>query len=191
MLTCFVRGLSLGLDLFVAPAASIEETETTLRILPLLAALLSMTCAASAVAQVVHVGPSGSPIATASVVPAGYGMVYVSGQTPPALNTSAPAGTPPEFGDTKTQTVGIMKKIADVLKAQGLTMGDVVMMRVYLVGDPAKGGKMDFGGMMEGYTQFFGTADQPNKPARVTAQVAALVAPGMLAEIEVQAAKKP
>ena len=54
-----------------------------------------------------------------------------------------------------------------------------------------KGGKMDFAGMMEGYTQFFGTKEQPNKPARVTAQVAALVAPGMLAEIEVQAVKKP
>ena len=70
-------------------------------------------------------------------------------------------------------------------------MGDVVMMRVYLAGDPAKGGKMDFAGMMEGYTQYFGTKDQPNKPARVTVQVASLVAPGMLAEIEVQAVKKP
>jgi enamine deaminase RidA (YjgF/YER057c/UK114 family) len=63
------------------------------------------------------------------------------------------------------------------------------MMRVLLVGDPAKEGKMDFGGMMEGYKTFFGTAEQPNKPARITSQVAALVAPGMMAEIEVQAVK--
>ena len=37
------------------------------------------------------------------------------------------------------------------------------------------------------YLQFFGTAGQPNKPARVTVQVAALAGPGMLREIEVQA----
>ena len=62
------------------------------------------------------------------------------------------------------------------------------MMRVLLVGDPAKGGGMDFAGMMEGYTQFYGPLK--NKPARITSQVAALVRPGMYAEIEVQAAKK-
>ncbi len=162
-----------------------------MRVLPALLSLIPLAFAAPALAQVIHVGAPAAAIATATVVPAGYGIVYVSGQTPPPVNTAAPAGTPPEFGDTKTQTLGIMKKIQDVLKAQGLTMSDVFMMRVYLAGDPAKGGKMDFAGMMEGYNQFFGTADQPNKPARVTVQVAALVAPGMLAEIEVQAAKKP
>ena len=175
-----------------------------MRRLPILASLIVLAAAAPALAKgahkpapapglppVVHVGPAASPIAAAAFVPAGYGIFYVSGQTPPALNPDAPKGTPPEFGDTKTQTLGIMKKIQDILKAQGLGMGDVVMMRVYLAGDPAKGGKMDFAGMMESYNQFFGTADQPNKPARVTVQVASLVAPGMLAEIEVQAAKKP
>jgi enamine deaminase RidA (YjgF/YER057c/UK114 family) len=49
---------------------------------------------------------------------------------------------------------------------------------------------MDFDGMMKAYRKFFGTAEQPNKPARVTMQVAALVGPGMMCEIEVQAAKK-
>ena len=162
-----------------------------MRVLPALLTLLSIAIAAPASAQVVHVGPPAAAIASATVAPAGYAMVYVSGQTPPPINAGAPAGTAPDFGDTKTQTLGIMKKIQDILTAQGLTMGDVVMMRVYLAGDPAKGGKMDFAGMMEGYSQYFGTKDQPNKPARVTVQVAALVAPGMLAEIEVQAAKKP
>jgi enamine deaminase RidA (YjgF/YER057c/UK114 family) len=67
----------------------------------------------------------------------------------------------------------------------------VVMMRVYLVGDPAKEGRMDFDGMMTAYKQYFGTVQQPNKPARITVQVASLVGPGMLVEIEVQAAAKP
>jgi enamine deaminase RidA (YjgF/YER057c/UK114 family) len=62
------------------------------------------------------------------------------------------------------------------------------MMRVLLVGDPAKGGRMDFAGMMEAYNAVYGPLK--NKPARITSQVAGLVQPGMLAEIEVQAAKK-
>lgn len=70
-------------------------------------------------------------------------------------------------------------------------MGDAVMLRVYLVGDPAKEGKMDFAAMNEGYRQFFGAAAQPNKPARVTIQVAALVNPAFLVEIDAQAAKAP
>ncbi|WP_310540028.1 RidA family protein [Phenylobacterium sp.] len=157
-------------------------------LLPVLAA--AAPAAAAAADGIVRVGAPTSAILQAAVVPAGYDTIYVSGMTPPPLNPGAPAGTPVQFGDTKTQTIGVLKRIEDVLKGQGYTMGDVVMMRVYLVGDPAKGGGMDFAGMMEAYRQFFGTAEQPNKPARVTMQVAALVAPGMLSEIEVQAAKK-
>ena len=145
--------------------------------------------ASPAAAQVKRIGAPNSPILQAAVVPAGTDIMYVSGITPPALNAGAPAGTPPEFGDTKTQTIGVLKRIDDILKAEGLTLGDVFMMRVLLVGDPTKGGKMDFGGMMEGYNQFFGVAEQPNKVARITSQVAGLVAPGMMVEIEVQAAR--
>lgn len=151
--------------------------------------LLALAAATPAAAQIKRVGSPASPIARAVVVPAGHEMVYVSGITPQPTNAGAPAGTPPQFGDTKAQTVSILTQIAEILKGEGLTMGDVVMMRVLLVGDPAKEGKMDFAGMMEGYRQFFANAEQPNKPARITSQVAALVAPGMLAEIEVQAAR--
>lgn len=138
-------------------------------------------------AQVVRLGAPAAAIASAVATPAGYRTLYVSGQTPAPLKPGAPA----EFGDTKTQTLSVLGKIRDILVSQGMDMSDVVMMRVYLVGDPAKGGQMDFAGMMEAYKTFFGTAEQPNKPARVTVQVAALVAPGMLSEIEVQAVKAP
>lgn len=138
-------------------------------------------------AQVVRLGAPNAAIASAVSTPAGYRTLYVSGQVPSPLKPGAPA----EFGDTKTQTLSVLGKIRDILVSQGMDMGDVVMMRVYLVGDPAKGGQMDFAGMMEAYKTFFGTPAQPNKPARVTVQVAALVAPGMLSEIEVQAAKAP
>jgi enamine deaminase RidA (YjgF/YER057c/UK114 family) len=63
-------------------------------------------------------------------------------------------------------------------------------MDVFLVGDPAHGGNMDFAGFMEGYRQFFGTAEQPNLPARSTMRVASLVSPGWLIEIEVAAVRE-
>ena len=92
-------------------------------------------------------------------------------------------------GDTKTQSANTFGKIEALLKEQGLGMGDVVMMHVYLVGDPANGGKMDFAGLNAAYGQFFGTKEQPNKPARSAVQVAALAIQGPLVEIEVIAAK--
>jgi len=64
-----------------------------------------------------------------------------------------------------------------------------VMMRVFLVAPPAQS-RMDFAGMMRGYSASFGTKEQPNKPARSTMQVAGLVREGWLVEIEVTAAKK-
>jgi enamine deaminase RidA (YjgF/YER057c/UK114 family) len=157
--------------------------------LPLLCLIAAIACASPALAQVTRVGAPTSPILQAAVVPAGSDIIYVSGITPTPINASAPAGTPREFGDTKAQTISVLTKIAEILKGQGATLGDAFMMRVLLVGDPAKDGKMDFAAMNEGYNQFFGTKDQPNKVARITSQVVALAAPGMLVEIEVQAIK--
>jgi endoribonuclease L-PSP len=43
--------------------------------------------------------------------------------------------------------------------------------------------------MNAAFTKFFGTKDQPNKPARTTVQVAALASPTALVEVEVIAAR--
>ncbi|MBJ7412128.1 MAG: RidA family protein [Phenylobacterium sp.] len=150
----------------------------------LLSAALLTLAAGAAHAQNVHINPSNGFISSAVKVPAGSDMLYVSGITPDVV-PGAPAATP--FGDTKTQVISILTKIQGIMKAQGYELGDTVMMRVLLVGDPAKGGGMDFAGMMEGYNQFYGPLK--TKPARITSQVAGLVRPGMYAEIEVQAAK--
>ena len=139
--------------------------------------------------EIVRGGDPKSPIASVVTVPAGYDTIYVSGMTPPVIDEKATGVA--KFGDTKTQTLGVIGRIEAALKSQGATLGDVVMMRVLLVGDPAKGGKMDFPGMMEGYKTFFGTPEQPNKPSRITSQITSLVQGGMLVEIEVQAARKP
>lgn len=129
------------------------------------------------------------PISSAVTVKAGVDTYFLSGALAPVVNKDAPKGSTAAYGDTETQTVGALNAIKGTLARLGLTMRDVVKMTVFLVGDPAKDNKMDFAGMMSGYKQFFGTADQPNKPSRSAVQVAALAAPGALVEIEVIAAK--
>ena len=116
-------------------------------------------------------------------------MLYVSGQLPtPVTPADRAKGTPAVYGNTQAQSESTFAKIQDLLKEQSLGMGDVVMMRVYMTADPADN-KLDFAGMNAAYAKFFGTAAQPNKPARSTVQVAALVAAGAFVEIEVQAAR--
>jgi enamine deaminase RidA (YjgF/YER057c/UK114 family) len=151
--------------------------------------LLASAGLAQAADVVRHSNGTNFPIARAVEVPAGKTIYFHSGMTPAPLDSKAAPGTAEYWGDTKTQTLSVFGRIKESLDKLGLGFGDVVAMTVYLVGDPAKGGKMDFEGMMAAYTQFFGTKEQPNLPARSTVQVAGLVAPGMLVEIEVQLAK--
>ncbi len=152
------------------------------------AAVLAGIPASGAAQAVRRIQPANAAIATA--VWSGD-TLYVSGQLPTPTTPADPAnGTAAVYGNTRTQTDSVLRKIETILKEQGLGMGDVVMMHVYLAGDPAMGNKMDFAGMMASFTQFFGTATQPNKPARSTVQVAGLVAAGALVEIEVIARSK-
>jgi enamine deaminase RidA (YjgF/YER057c/UK114 family) len=151
-------------------------------ILTLLSSLI-----AGAQSNVRHIQEDDRPIATGVWV---GDTLYLSGQlASPVSPADAAKGTAAAYGDTEAQTMSTLTKIEAALKSEGLTMGDVVMMHVYMTGDPAKGGKLDFPGMMAAYTRFFGTREQPNKPARSTMQVAALVAPWALVEIEVIAVK--
>jgi enamine deaminase RidA (YjgF/YER057c/UK114 family) len=114
---------------------------------------------------------------------------YLSGQLASPITPADPAkGTQADYGDTKAQAASVFAKIQAALKEQGLDMKDVVKMTVFLGPDP-KTGKLDFAGMQSEYVKFFGTKEQPNKPARSAFQVAALAAPWALLEIEVIAVK--
>ena len=149
-------------------------------------AVLASTASESAAQTVRRIQPEKAAIATA----VWHGdTLYVSGQVPDPVKPAAQGAPAVYASDTRTQSENVFRKIEGILKEQGLGMSDVVMMHVYLVGDPNMGGKMDFAGMMAAYTQFFGSAAQPNKPARSTVQVASLVAPGALVEIEVIAVR--
>ena len=153
--------------------------------------LVLLPCLALAEDVIRYKLPNGStfPISAAVEVPPGKTIVYLSGVVPPVNDAHAPKDSLAAYGDTKTQTIGALGSIQSSLDKMHLTLGDVVKMQVFLVGDPAKGGKMDFEGFMQGYTQFFGTPAQPHLPVRSAMQVTALANPGFLVEIEVTAVR--
>jgi enamine deaminase RidA (YjgF/YER057c/UK114 family) len=164
------------------------ERVMKIKSLVMAAALIAVPCAMQAQVVVKHLQPNqASPIANG--VWAGD-TLYLSGQlASPVTPADAAKGTAAVYGDTKTQAMSALNKIQALLKEQGLDMKDVVKMTVFLAADPEKGNKLDFAGLQAAYTQFFGTKEQPNKPARSAVQVAALVAPWALLEIEVIAVK--
>ena len=135
-----------------------------------------------------RIGPANSRIS--SVVWAGD-TLYVSGTMAPVdFAADKVKGTPAGYkGDTKAQANGAIRAIENVLKQQGLGLGDIVQMQAFVVGDPAKGGGMDRDGWDAAYDQFFGTPEQPNKPVRATVQVARTVIPTGLIEIMVVAVR--
>lgn len=157
--------------------------------MPLLLLMLPVAAGASGVIRY-PIPNSTFPIAAAVEVPAGKTMVYLSGQMGlMPKDASAPKDAPGSMGDTRTQTVAALTNIKKQLESMHLGMGDVVKMQVFLVADKDKGNKLDFAGFMGGYTQFFGTREQPNLPSRSAVQVMALVSPAALVEIEVAAVR--
>ena len=145
----------------------------------LLVALLIMTSAVNA--QQIKRTPipnSNFPISVAVAVPAGAETIYFSGVLPESVD-----------GDTQAQTHSVLTRLKTALANEGLSFADVVSLRVFLVGDPKLDNKLDFKGLNASFGQFFGTADQPNKPARTALQVAALPQPGALVEIDLIAAR--
>ncbi len=127
-------------------------------------------------------------ILQAVTVGAGTELIYFSGLLPSPANSGAAQDQLKAEGDTKAQAEAVFKKLADVLAVQGLGFKDVIQLRIFLVADP-KSGKLDFNGLQQAYTQFFGTQDQPELPTRTTVGAASLVLPGALIEIEAIAAR--
>ena len=152
-----------------------------------LAGLILLASGAEA-QSVKRIGAADSPIASSVEIPADSRIVYISGQVPEPVDQAAPAGSVARFGDTATQTRSVLGKVEAQLKQHGMGLGDIVMMRVFLVAPP--GERMDFAGMMTAFREKFGTKAQPLKPARSTMQVSGLVDPGWLVEIEATAARR-
>ena len=154
-------------------------------------ALLLGATTAHAQEVVRHAIPgSNFPIAREVEVPGDATVVYLSGAVPSVIDTSAAEGSVDAYGDTKAQTVSVLTSIQDTLSDLDLEIGDIYKMQVFLVA-PDGSDSMDFAGFMDGYTQFFGTADQPRLPVRSVFEVAGLANPAWLVEIEVTAIRPP
>jgi enamine deaminase RidA (YjgF/YER057c/UK114 family) len=159
---------------------------SVLALVAILASHVAISGAARADVVRYPIPNSSFPIAQAVQVSGNATTIYLSGQVPPVINKDADATSPQAYGDTQTQTVGVLTRIKGILEGLGLGMGDVIKMQVFLVHDARA--PMDFKGFMEGYTKFFG-GSQPNLPVRSVVGVAALANPGFLVEIEVVAVK--
>lgn len=147
---------------------------------------LPLTLAGGAhAAEISRTRTPGSTVAIASsvTVPADYDLVFVSGALPTVTDAA-------HAGDTHAQSLAVLEKHRATLQSLGLTFADVVEAHVFLVGDPAKAGEIDFQGLNAAWSTAFGTAAQPNTPTRSTVKVAGLVLPGALVEIELVAARR-
>jgi len=145
---------------------------------------ISYAQSASAVEDVIYKGNPKSPISSSVTVPAGKKYYFSSGSTAPIADSTAVEGSRERFGDTKTQAIGILKKFQSTLTAEGLSLNDVIFMRVYIAPD-IKTDKIDFQGWFDAYAQFFGTKENPTKPSRSTLGIASLVNPEKFIEIEI------
>lgn len=115
-------------------------------------------------------------------IPAGAETLYLSGSGA----SSKDDGT---MGSMEEQTRNTFQSFKATLEEEGWSMSDVVQVRAFAVaGDD---GELDFNGFNVAYREFFGTDDNPMKPVRSFVQIAGLVVPGWLVEIEIRAAKVP
>ena len=158
------------------------------------ASLAAIPVAARAEGEVVRIKRNPAAlILDAARVNAGADVIYVSGQLPSPLDPAMPMSevdSLEDMGNTRAQTISVLGKIRDILATQGFSMSDVVKLTLFVAADPSTGA-MDFAGVNEGFRTFFGTAENPQTVARSTFQVAGLVGPHYLIEIEAVAAKSP
>lgn len=130
------------------------------------------------------------PISRAVEVSPNTTLIFHSGQVPGPANPDAERGSREYYGDTEAQAMSVFGRFEESFKELGVDFGDVIKMQVFMVGDPTMDGKMDFAGFMRAYTKYFGTEEQPNKPARSAFQIAGLAGgPNMLIEIEMVIAR--
>ena len=135
-------------------------------------------------------GSPALPFTPGVMVPAGYNIYYFSGATAAVADPAAPKGSYASYGDIAVQTRSALDGLKASLAKYGLTFGDVVQARVFMSSDPSKAGGIDFAAMSKVWQTEFGTPAQPHKPVRAAVQVAGLVSPGLLVEIEMTAVKK-
>ena len=118
---------------------------------------------------------------TSITIPPGAETMYLSGAGARPMDDGS-------WGDMKQQTVNTFSRFKQTLEEQGWSMSDIVQVRAFAV---AGEDGLDFAGFNEGYSEFFGTDENPNKPVRSFVEIKDLVVEGWLVEIEIRAARMP
>lgn len=122
-------------------------------LLAMIFAALTISPSAVADTRITRTGPASNIVSNSIWV---GDHLYLSGEiATPTKPEGKPEAKPVITGDTQTQAISTLKAIQNSLQQQGLDMADIVQMRVYLMGDPRLGGKMDFAGWNQAYRQFF------------------------------------
>lgn len=137
--------------------------------------------------EVIRFERDGSSILKGAKVPAGKSMYFASGIVANVKDGSKPAGDRGRFGNTYDQSISTLKRINEYLSEEGLSLKDVIAMKVYVAPDPENNNKPDFQAWFKAYSEFFGNDNNPNKVARSTIGVYTLVDPNKFIEIEVRA----
>lgn len=134
-------------------------------------------------------GTPTSSISSSVAIPHNYNTLYYSGTVPSIINRNG-ATIYERYGDTETQAISILEKFKTDLESKGLSMSDITYLRVYVVPDPALGGKTDYDGWFRAYAKYFNNEQNPVKTARSTVGVNSLVNSDWLIEIEAEVAFK-
>ncbi|WP_116952796.1 Rid family hydrolase [Jiangella endophytica] len=145
-------------------------------------------------------------------------LYFSSGIGPSALNTAAPGGTPERYIDpaqfpggvlptgvtvTEAQGMNAMARIRENLESQGLTLADIISMRIYLEAPPGAA-RADYNGWNRAYRKWVANVNRQTgevipayapvefanatRPSRTNLEVDTLPVGGWLVEIEVVAA---
>lgn len=147
------------------------------------AAVLSCTMLTSLVsAAEITRHNEGNYFYTSITIPPGAETMYLSGSGARPLDDGS-------WGDMQQQTVNTFERFKQTLESQGWSMSDIVQVRAFAVA--GEDGALDFAGFNAGYSQFFGTSDNPEKPVRSFVEIKDLVVDGWLIEIEIRAARMP
>lgn len=115
-------------------------------------------------------------------IPAGAETLYLSG-------SGASRQEDGSMGSMERQVIDTFESFQETLEAEGWSLSDIVQVRAFAVADEF--GLLDFDGFNRGYRRFFGTEENPMKPVRSFVEIAGLVVPGWLVEIEIRAARLP
>lgn len=144
--------------------------------------ILALAITPLAAAQEITRHNEGNLFYTAITIPPAAETLYLSG-------SGARQQEDGTWGDIRQQAIDTFSRFRDTLEGLGWSMSDVVQVRVFAVAD--ENGEVDFAAFNEGYLEFFGTEENPNKPVRSFLEIADLVVDGWLLEIEIRAARMP